>query len=70
MSDLSAATIDLRPGEALEILGVRVEFVHKSGQRSRVRVLAPRDVQIKKYLPDSSTGVSEDPPSMVSLQLQ
>lgn len=70
MSDLSVATIDLRPGEALEILGVRVEFVHKSGQRSRVRVLAPRDVQIKKYLADSSTGVSEDPPSMVSLQLQ
>lgn len=70
MSNLSAATIDLRPGEALEILGVRVEFVHKSGQRCRVRVLAPRDVEIKKHSPDSSTGISEDPPSMVSLELQ
>ncbi|GAB3359058.1 MULTISPECIES: hypothetical protein [Giesbergeria] len=70
MSDLSTATMDLRPGEALEFLGVRVEFVHKSGQRSRVRVLAPREVGIKKCLPDASEDVLEHPPSMVSLQPQ
>jgi hypothetical protein len=54
MSDarLSTMTVDLRSGDAISMAGVRVEFVHKSGQQARLRVTAPRDMPIdKNFLP-------------------
>lgn len=41
--------VDIRPGERLSITGAAtVEVVHKSGQFARLRVVADRDVSIKK----------------------
>jgi hypothetical protein len=50
MSDagLSTMIVDLRSGDAISMAGVRVEFVHKSGQQARLRVTAPREMPIKK----------------------
>lgn len=49
--DLSNLTIDVRPGEKLNISAgqpVSIELIHKSGQSARLRVTAPRDVKIEK----------------------
>lgn len=40
--------IDVRPGDRLDLGGVSVEFLHKTGRAARVRVTAPRDVQVVK----------------------
>lgn len=52
MSDaLSHLTVDVRPGETLEISSgqnVSIELVQKSGQLARLRVTAPKDVRIEK----------------------
>lgn len=46
---VSALTIDLRPGECLQVSGPAVvELIHKSGHLARLRVKAPREVQITK----------------------
>lgn len=45
----STLTIDVRPGEIMDIGGVvQVELVHKSGQAARLRVTAPREVKLEK----------------------
>ena len=45
----SNLTIDIRPGERLVLAGlVSVELVQKSGRVARLRVVAPREVEIKK----------------------
>lgn len=46
--DLSIVSIDVRPGECLELSGVRVELVHKSGRVARLRVTLPRNIRIQK----------------------
>ena len=45
----TSLTIDVKPGERLVLSpGISVELIQKSGQRARLRVRAPADVQIKK----------------------
>lgn len=45
----TSLTIDVKPGERLLLSpGISVELIQKSGQRARLRVRAPSDVQIKK----------------------
>jgi len=44
-------SLDMRPGESLTIGDTVVQFVHKAGQRARVRVTAPRATPIKKLVP-------------------
>ena len=41
-------SLDMRPGDSLAMGDVVVEFVHKAGQRARIRVSAPRSTAIKK----------------------
>ena len=62
----SSLIIDVRPGDSLDIHGgiVTVELVHKSGQLARLRVTAPREVQIKKVTSIHDLVV----PSMADLQ--
>jgi sRNA-binding carbon storage regulator CsrA len=63
-SKLSSLIIDVRPGERLAMSGrVTVELLHKSGQLARLRVTAPRDVQIVK---DSSHKEETAVPSMAT----
>lgn len=52
-------SVDLRPGERLSISGAAtVEVVHKSGQFSRLRVVAASDVAIRKEpIPDDAPRV-------------
>jgi hypothetical protein len=66
MSKNSSLIIEVRPGDSLEIHGgvVTVELVHKSGQLARLRVTAPREVQIKKVTAKHDDAV----PSMADLQ--
>lgn len=48
---LSHLTVDVRPGETLEISSgqkVSIELIQKSGQLARLRVTAPKDVRIEK----------------------
>jgi len=45
---LSTMTVDLHAGESFSLAGATVQFVHKSGRLARLRVIAPRDLQIKK----------------------
>lgn len=41
--------VDLRPGECLSLSGPAIlEVIHKSGQASRLRVVAAQNVQIRK----------------------
>jgi hypothetical protein len=51
MSDTSSLTIDVRPGEKLNISSgaeISVELLQKSGQLARLRITASRDVKIEK----------------------
>jgi len=49
-ASISRLTIDVRPGEQLLLDGKRivVELLDKSGKLARLRVTAPRDVEIKR----------------------
>lgn len=58
-TELSHLTVDVRPGEKLEISSgqpVSIEMIHKSGQSARLRVTAPRDVKIEKRGADAKHG--------------
>lgn len=49
---LSSLIVDVRQGERLGLSGcATVELLHKSGQLVRLRITAPRDVQISKEPP-------------------
>jgi sRNA-binding carbon storage regulator CsrA len=50
MAETSQLTVDVRPGEHLLLDQGRivVELVEKSGRLARLRVTAPRDVEIKR----------------------
>lgn len=53
---LSSLIVDVRPGEHLDLSGrATVELLHKSGQLVRLRITAPRDVQISK-VPTQNTA--------------
>lgn len=61
----STLTVDVRPGEALELAGalVRIDVVRKSGQVTRLRVTAPREVRIQRLGDESRDGVFGAVPS-------
>lgn len=41
--------MDIKPGESLDLGGlVRVELVQKSGRIARLKVTAPKDVEIRR----------------------
>lgn len=41
--------VDLRQGERLKLsTGITVELLHKSGQAARLRVVAPKEIQISR----------------------
>lgn len=48
MADVRSGSllVDVKPGQALDLGGMRVEVVHKSGRGARLRVTAPREVRI------------------------
>ncbi len=53
MDGVKTLTVDVRPGERLEIAAGRpisVEMVHKSGKLARLRIRAPVDVRIEKTM--------------------
>lgn len=55
---LSSLIVDVRPGERLDMSGrATVELLHKSGQLVRLRITAPREVQISKELPQKAVDV-------------
>jgi sRNA-binding carbon storage regulator CsrA len=48
-SAMTSLVVDMRPGERLTLSKlVTVELVQKSGRSARLRVVAPREVEIKK----------------------
>jgi sRNA-binding carbon storage regulator CsrA len=52
--ETTSLVVDMRPGDRLLLeTGVSVELVQKSGRSARLRVLAPREVQIQKKLADT-----------------
>lgn len=58
-ADSSRVVMDLAPGENLAFLGlgIRVEFIAKSGRHARLCVIAPKSVQIDRQTasaPDTS----------------
>ena len=56
--------IDLRPGDCLSFSGAAtLEMIHKSGQASRLRVVAASDVQITK---EHAAERTEHVPSMAT----
>jgi hypothetical protein len=61
----STLTVDVRPGEGLELAVtlVRIDVVRKSGQVTRLRVTAPREVRIQRLGEDSRSGMFESVPS-------
>jgi hypothetical protein len=65
MERRGSLTLDVRPGECLDIAGVRVEVVHKSGRVARLRVTAPREMAIK-VLPSTAEISSNDPNRVVA----
>lgn len=44
--NLSKLNIELRPGEVLHIGDAQIELVHKSGQRARLEIRAPKETKI------------------------
>ena len=55
---LSSLIVDVRQGERLDMSGrATVELLHKSGRLVRLRITAPRDVQISKELPQKAVDV-------------
>lgn len=46
--DTSRMTVDLLPGQRVDIGGVSVEVLHKTGRHSRLRIHAPREVPIRR----------------------
>lgn len=61
MVAVSQLTIDVRPGEHLILDGRRivVELLDKSGKLARLRVTAPRDVEIKHEESDGGNSDSQ-----------
>lgn len=59
-------SLDMRPGERLVMGDVVVEFVHKTGPRSRVRVSAPRSTTISKTSSDQQKDERGVVPSMAT----
>jgi hypothetical protein len=51
-----ALTIDLKPGDKLQIGDATVTFVQKSGQIGRFVVEADRSIPVKK-VPDEAPGI-------------
>lgn len=51
MADATTLTLDVRPGESIQMTRdgalIEVHVVHKSGQLARLKVTAPRDVIIE-----------------------
>lgn len=45
----TSVILDIRPGESIQVAGlVEVRLLQKSGRVSRLRVTAPKEMQIKK----------------------
>ena len=62
-TDMSRMTVDLLPGDRVDIGGVSVEVLHKTGRHSRLRIHAPRDVPIHR-------GEQESPRISVPIMAQ
>lgn len=58
---LTSLMLDIRSGEDCIVIGdlVRVELVHKSGSAARIRVMAPREVVIKKESIDAKHAMQK-----------
>ena len=59
MSSTTSLIVDVVPGERLSISSsesVTIELVQKSGQRARLRITAPRDVEIKRESQNRTVG--------------
>ncbi len=57
--------MDLRPGERLAFNGmVSVELIQKSGRVARLRVVAPREVSVKKEGKELDSTSRDVVPSM------
>jgi len=58
---LSSLIVDVKPGERISFPGadrVSVELLHKSGKAARLRVTAPRDVEITRTEIDATDDVA------------
>lgn len=48
MTAVGSITVDLRPGDRLQLGQAVVEFQHKSGRAARLCIQAPRDVPVRR----------------------
>lgn len=48
MEHVAAMTVELQPGERLQVGEATLEFVHKRGRVARLRVLAPPRIAVRR----------------------
>ena len=52
--DRSSVVLDVRPGQWLDLGGISIEVLRKSGQVARIRVMAPREVRVRLQCDETS----------------